>query len=108
VGWVAIAAGVGFCVIALAMAAWIGRSSAALRRVQADVEPRLTAGLVDVEAALARLEAAAQQASTRAMTAGEAATGLHRSAGRLRLLGQAAGEGFSAVRGVRRWVDPAG
>jgi hypothetical protein len=108
VGWVAIVAGVAFCVVALAMAAWVGRSSAALRRAQADLEPRLHAGLEGVEAAVARLDGAAHQAAARAAAAGEAGAKLQRSAGRLQLLSQAAGEGFAAVRGFRRWIDPAG
>jgi hypothetical protein len=108
VGWVAIVAGVAFCAIALGMAAWVGRSSAALRRAQADLEPKLRAGLADIEAAVARLDETAQHATSRAATAGEAGAELHRSAARLHLHAQAAGEGFAAMRGLRRWVDPAG
>jgi hypothetical protein len=108
VGWVAIAAGVGFLVVALTIATWVARSSAAFARTQAEVEPRVQAALADVQAAVMRLESAAAHGSQTAVVAQETAERLQRSAGRLRLLAQAGGEGFTGVRGLRRWVDPAG
>jgi hypothetical protein len=106
--WVAIAAGVAFCIVGLIAAARVARSNAAFRRAQAEAQPRLAAGTAAVEAAAARLQRAAAVTGTRAGSASEAADGLARSAARLHVLGQAGGEGFAALRGLRRWVDPAG